>query len=71
MGGRLAAAKAAGLTTVFCAGDPGSGLDGLQVVAVGHVADAWSGPDSRAAPGPNGTGLPKPSEQAKHLEMGL
>jgi len=45
MGGRSAAARAAGLTTVFCAGEPGSALDGLQVVTVGHVADAleWAG----------------------------
>jgi DNA repair protein RadA/Sms len=45
MGGRLAAARAAGLTTVFCAGEPGPTLDGLQVVTVGHVADAleWAG----------------------------
>jgi hypothetical protein len=45
MGGRLAAARAAGLTTVFCAGEPGPALDGLQVVTVGHVADAlkWAG----------------------------
>ena len=45
MGGRSAAARAAGLTTVFCAGAPGSALDGLQVVTVGHVADAleWAG----------------------------
>jgi DNA repair protein RadA/Sms len=73
MGGRLAAAKAAGLTTVFCAGEPGPTLHGLQVVTVGHVADATplSGPDSGAALGPNGTGLPKPSEQARYLEMGL
>jgi hypothetical protein len=41
----LAAARTAGLTTVFCAGEPGSTLDGLQVVTVGHVADAlvWAG----------------------------
>jgi hypothetical protein len=45
MGGRLAAARTAGLTTVFCAGEPGSTLDGLQMVTVGHVADAlvWAG----------------------------
>jgi DNA repair protein RadA/Sms len=45
MGGRLAAAKAAGLTTVFCAGEPGPMLDGLKAVTVGHVADAleWAG----------------------------
>jgi DNA repair protein RadA/Sms len=45
MGGRLAAAKAAGLTTVFCAGEPRPMLDGLKAVTVGHVADAleWAG----------------------------
>ena len=45
MGGRFAAARAAGLTMVFCAGVPGSAPDGLQVVTVGHVADAleWAG----------------------------
>ncbi|MGH2580103.1 MAG: S16 family serine protease, partial [Actinomycetota bacterium] len=45
MGGRLAAARAAGLTTVFSAGEAGPTLHGLQVVAVGHVADAldWAG----------------------------
>jgi hypothetical protein len=37
--------RAAGLTTMFCAGEPGSTLDSLQVVTVGHVADAleWAG----------------------------
>jgi DNA repair protein RadA/Sms len=45
MGGRLAAAKAAGLTTVFCAGEPSPMLEGLQAVKVEHVADAleWAG----------------------------
>ncbi|HVH53050.1 MAG TPA: S16 family serine protease, partial [Actinomycetota bacterium] len=45
MGGRLAAAKAAGLTTVFFAGEPIPMLEGLQAVRVGHVADAleWAG----------------------------
>jgi len=44
IGGRLAAAKAAGLTTVFCGGE-GPMLDGLQAVTVGHIADAleWAG----------------------------
>jgi len=40
MAGRLAAARAAGLTTVFCAGEPGPMPDGLRAVRVGHVADA-------------------------------
>jgi DNA repair protein RadA/Sms len=55
MGGRLAAAKAAGLTTVFCAGEPGPMLDGLKAVTVGHVADAleWAGFGVRSRP--NGT----------------
>jgi DNA repair protein RadA/Sms len=50
MGGRLAAARAAGLTTVFCAGEPGLTLDGLQAVTVGHVADAleWAGFGARS-----------------------
>ena len=45
MGGRLAAATAAGLTTVFCAGEPGPMPDGLRAVPVGHVAEAleWAG----------------------------
>jgi DNA repair protein RadA/Sms len=52
MAGRLAAAQAAGLTTVFCAGAPGSTPDGLRAVRVGHVAEAleWAsfGSGSRA-----------------------
>jgi hypothetical protein len=50
MGGRLAAAKAAGLTTVFCAGEPSFPLEDLQVVTVGHVADAreWAGFGARS-----------------------
>jgi hypothetical protein len=50
MGGRLAAAKAAGLTTVFWAGEPNPMLDGLQAVTVGHVADAveWAGFGARS-----------------------
>lgn len=55
---------------VLC-GRPGSHADGLQVVTVGTSPTPLSGPDSGAAFGPNGTGLPKPSEQAKYLEMGL
>jgi DNA repair protein RadA/Sms len=45
MGGRLAAARAAGLATVFCVGEPGPMPDGLRAVTVGHVADAlgWAG----------------------------
>jgi DNA repair protein RadA/Sms len=45
MGGRLAAARAAGLTMVFCTREPDPTLDGLQVITVGHVGDAleWAG----------------------------
>jgi DNA repair protein RadA/Sms len=45
LGGRLAAAKAAGLTTVFFGGEPSPMLEGMQAVRVGHVAEAleWAG----------------------------
>jgi hypothetical protein len=67
----LAAARAAGLTTVFCAGEPGPTLDGLRRSRSGTSPMPWNGPNSELALGPKWTGLPRPSEQAKRLEMGL
>ncbi|MEA2550575.1 MAG: hypothetical protein QOE25_344 [Actinomycetota bacterium] len=42
MAQRLAAARAAGCTTVFTPGGDSAGLDGLQVVSIGRVGEALS-----------------------------
>jgi predicted ATP-dependent serine protease len=50
LGPLVDAARAAGLTKVFCATEPGPMPDGLRAIRVGHVADAleWAGFGARS-----------------------